>query len=125
MATHHCYPGCGCAEFFNEVEFGILRPPPVRTYYSNQPKPVVVEHLVCPCNSVWMSILPPPPCPFHDVTYAPIPIDYQVETDSILKMLESINELDWYKALAPFKAPELMGELLKQLLWPLLGDSDE
>lgn len=107
------------------MEYGEPVPAKVRQYYQGPlPAPLpAIQHLVCPCNSVWMSILPPPPCPYHDITYAPI--DYVAEVEELNKLLESLDDNWLNQALAISMGPELVGTLLVKLLWPLLGDSDE
>ena len=44
----------------------------------------LVQHLVCPCNSTWGSILPAPPCPHHsspNLRWDPDVIPYVVTSD--------------------------------------------
>lgn len=86
-----------------------------------------VELLVCPCNTPWGGLVPPDPCPYHSEVYGPETWRQQTYTTSTFDLLEAayIGEEEWYIALAPVMAPQLMQELLIKLFWPLLGDFDE
>lgn len=87
-----------------------------------------IEGLVCPCNSSWGGLVPPEPCAYHSGLYGPSRY-WNTDTADRVKLkvediLSQFTEEDWYIVLAPMRAPEIMGELLIKLFWPLLGDSE-